>query len=87
VIKSGRRDPLSAPAFVRALTDVDADLAATVVTAYWPGGDTAREDLLFERADVVVLTGGDEAIAALASRTRQRLIGHGPAREHRRPRP
>jgi acyl-CoA reductase-like NAD-dependent aldehyde dehydrogenase len=78
VVKSGRRDALSAPAFVRALADVDPDLAATVVTAYWPGGDTSREDALLERADVVVLTGGDEAIAALAGRARGRVIAHGP---------
>ncbi len=78
VVKSGRRDTLSAPAFARALADVDPDLAATVVTAYWPGGDVAREDTLLERADVVVLTGGDEAIAALAGRRRSRVIAHGP---------
>jgi acyl-CoA reductase-like NAD-dependent aldehyde dehydrogenase len=78
VVKSGRRDALSAPAFVRALADVDPELAATIVTEYWRGGDLAREDALLARADVVVLTGGDEAIAALAGRARGRVIAHGP---------
>jgi acyl-CoA reductase-like NAD-dependent aldehyde dehydrogenase len=78
VVKSGRRDALSAPAFAHALTDVDPDLAATVVTAYWPGGDVALEDTLLERADVAVLTGGDEALAALARRTQRRVIAYGP---------
>jgi len=77
-VKSGRRDPLSAAAFVGALADADPDLAATIVTAYWPGGDVAREDALLEHADVAVLTGGDEALAALAARTRSPVIAYGP---------
>lgn len=78
VVKSGRRDALSAPAFVRALADVDPELAATVVTAYWPGGEATLEDALLARSDVAVLTGGDEAIAALARRAASRVIAHGP---------
>src|SRR5262249_452439 len=35
--KSGRADRVSRLAFQRALAAVDPDLAATVVTAYWPG--------------------------------------------------
>jgi acyl-CoA reductase-like NAD-dependent aldehyde dehydrogenase len=77
-VKSGRRDALSAAAFVRALADVDPDLAATIVAAYWPGGDVACEDALLERADVSVLTGSDEALAVLAGRTRSRVIAYGP---------
>jgi acyl-CoA reductase-like NAD-dependent aldehyde dehydrogenase len=78
VVKSGRRDALSAPAFVYALANVDPELAATIVTEYWPGGDLGREDALLARADVVVLTGGDEAIAALAGRAHGRVLAHGP---------
>jgi hypothetical protein len=76
-VKSGRRDPLSAPAFERALADVDPELAATVVTDYWPGGDAPR-DATLARADVVVVTGGDDAVAAFAARVRGRLVAHGP---------
>src|SRR5437899_356584 len=52
LVKSGRDDPLSAPAFQRALAAVDPALAATVVTAYWPGGEVAREDAALGRAEV-----------------------------------
>ena len=78
LVKSGRDDPLSAPAFAAALRDLDPELAATIVTAYWPGGDVEREEAVFGRADVVVLTGGSPALQALASRVRRRMIAHGP---------
>ena len=78
VVKSGREDPHSAPAFVDALRAELPELAATVVAAYWPGGTRAIEDALLARADVAVLTGGDAALAALAPRARGRRILHGP---------
>jgi len=78
VVKSGRDDPLSALAFQRALAAVDPDLAATVVTAYWPGGAPELEEVLLARADVAVLTGGEPALAALARRVGGRLVTHGP---------
>src|SRR5437867_4922256 len=78
LVKSGRDDPLSAPAFQRALTAVDPALAATVVAAYWPGGDLAREDAALGRAEVVVATGSDATLAALVPRLGRRLIAHGP---------
>src|SRR5438552_1646479 len=56
----------------------DPVLAATVVTAYWPGGEVAREDAALGRAAVVVATGGDATLAALAPRLGRRLIAHGP---------
>jgi hypothetical protein len=77
LVKSGRADPLSAPAFRDALATGDPDLAATVVTAYWPGGDAAREAIL-ARAAVVVATGGDPALAALAARIPRPFVTHGP---------
>src|SRR5206468_4221133 len=77
VVKSGRDDPLSAPAFHRALAAVDPALAATVVTAYWPGGERAWEEAAFARADVVVASGTDETVAALAGRLGARLLAHG----------
>jgi len=78
VVKSGRDDPLSAPAFRHALAAVDPDLAATVVTVYWPGGASELEEVLFGRADVAVLTGGEPALAALAGRVGGRVVTHGP---------
>ena len=77
VVKSGRADRLSAPAFRRALEAEDAELAATVVTPYWPGGDPAAEEAVLAPADVVVATGQDETVASLARRFTGRLVAHG----------
>jgi hypothetical protein len=78
LVKSGRDDPYSATAFADALEAVDPELAATVVATYWPGGDRAREEVVLEAADLVVVTGGETAVAALARRVRGRLVVHGP---------
>jgi acyl-CoA reductase LuxC len=78
LVKSGRDDALSALAFRRALDVVDPELAATVVAAYWPGGDAAREEPVFARADRVVVTGGDTALAALTGRLGRSVVAHGP---------
>jgi hypothetical protein len=77
VVKSGRADTLSAPAFHRALAAVDPELAATVVPAYWPGGATDVEAAVLPRADVVVAMGGDETVAALRRRLQTRLLADG----------
>jgi len=78
VVKSGRHDTRSAPAFVRALAAVDPELADTVVATYWTGGERAVEDTVFRRADVVVAAGGEAALAALARRAGARLVAYGP---------
>ena len=77
LVKSGRHVRLSADAFVRALAAVDPDLAATVVTTYWTGGDLEAETAL-EQADVVVATGSEPAVAALAGRLGRTVLAHGP---------
>jgi acyl-CoA reductase LuxC len=48
------------------------------VTSYWPGGDTARDDDALARADVIVLTGGPIALAALRDRLPGMVVAHGP---------
>ncbi|HEV7732865.1 MAG TPA: acyl-CoA reductase [Candidatus Binatia bacterium] len=77
VVKSGRDDVLSAPAFHRALETVDPELAATVVSTYWTGGDRGVEDAVLARADVVVASGSDATMQALAPRLGTRLLAHG----------
>jgi hypothetical protein len=77
VVKSGRADRLSAPAFRRALEAEDAELAATVVTTYWAGGDPAAERTALAPADVIVATGHDETVASLARRLDGPVIAHG----------
>lgn len=77
LVKSGRSDPLSAPAFRRALEGVDPELAATVVATYWPGGASAIERAVLPCADVVVASGGDLTMEALRRRVGTRLVAHG----------
>jgi len=77
LVKSGRADPCSAPAFRRALVAEDAELAETVVTTYWPGGDEERERAALGQADVVVATGHDVTVAGLARRLGDRVVAHG----------
>lgn len=77
VVKSGRRDPLSAPLFRHALAQVAPELAEVVVTARWPRGTTDLDDALLRLASVVVLTGTDATIATLAPRARGRVITFG----------
>jgi acyl-CoA reductase-like NAD-dependent aldehyde dehydrogenase len=77
VVKSGRGDTVSAPALRRALDALDPDLARRVVTAYWPGGSADVEDRVLGRADVVVASGSDASMAALARRAGPRLRAHG----------
>jgi len=77
LVKSGRGDPLSAPAFHRALAAVDPELAATVVPAYWPGGTSALEQAALARAEVVVASGSDLTMEALRRRVGRRLVAHG----------
>jgi hypothetical protein len=77
VVKSGRADPASAPAFRRALDAVDPSLAATVVATTWPGGVADAEAVVLSRADVVVATGADATVAAIAARYGEKVIAHG----------
>src|SRR5207244_7604183 len=77
VVKQSRSDPHSSPSFLVALEAVDPALASTGVTAYWPGGERAWEEATFARADVVVASGTDETVAALAGRLGARLLAHG----------
>jgi hypothetical protein len=77
VVKSGRADPASAPAFRRALETVDPSVAATVVATSWPGGTVDVEAAVLSRADVVVATGSDATVAAIAGRHGEKVITHG----------
>ena len=77
LVKSGRADRLSAPAFHDALEGVDPALAATVVTTYWPGGTDDLERVVVDRAAVLVASGHDETMAALGTRAGNRLLPHG----------
>ena len=77
VVKSGHADTLSAPAFRRALAQVDPPLAETIVATYWPGGSHPDEDAVLARADVVVATGADATVASLAHRLGDKVLAYG----------
>lgn len=77
LLKAGRGDRIFPGLFLASLAARDADLAACLGTAYWPGGQRACEDLALAAADLVVAAGDDATIAALATRARGRFIGHG----------
>jgi hypothetical protein len=77
VVKSGRADRVSGPAFARAVAEVDPDLGATILATYWPREATDAERAVLAAADVVTITGTNEAIAAVSRRTNARVVAHG----------
>jgi len=77
LVKSGRADMLSAPAYRRAIAAVDPALAATIVTAYWPGGSRAEEDAILPHADLVVATGAGATVGSLVARLGDRVLAYG----------
>jgi len=77
VVKPAAGEPAFADAFVASLGDVDDGLRRCVVVAHWRGGDRRSEDVAFGASRVVVASGSDAAIAALAASVPGRFIGHG----------
>jgi len=75
--KSGRADRVSAPAFARAVAEVDPDLGATILATYWPHEATDAERAVLAAVDVVTITGTNQAIAAVSRRTNARIVAHG----------
>lgn len=69
VVKASGRDDVAARALLAALTTVDAELAESLDVFTFEGGDAAREDLLLQRSDAVVVYGSDATVATLRSRT------------------
>lgn len=73
-------EPVLPVLFARALHSVDPDLARALAITYWPGGSAEAEDRALEAADVVVVYGGPEPVAAFRGRVgaHHRLVVHGP---------
>lgn len=76
--KIASRDPVTAPLFARSLREADPDLGSCVACVDAPRGDAACTEQLC-RADCVVVTGSDAAVAALRSRVAPhvRFVGYG----------
>jgi hypothetical protein len=77
IIKTASGDPFFAPQWARSIAATDPELGDCLAVTHWSGGDRSVEDAVFGGADVVVASGSDEAIAAIAARTRSRFLGHG----------
>lgn len=77
LVKPAREERVFAPLFAASLAEVDAGLADCVAVHYWPGGAGELEAAAFERADVVEVSGGDEAVSAVRARARGRCVGRG----------
>lgn len=72
-------EPLFAAWFARVLAEVEPRLADTFAIVWWPGGDTALEQVLCRHADVLKVYGGDAAVAAWQRQlpVGKRLLAHG----------
>jgi hypothetical protein len=77
--KTAAGEPVLPALFARALAEVDEGLGSCIAITYWPGGDEALEKLALDASDAVVVYGGQEAIAAIRSRTpvSARFLGYG----------
>lgn len=78
LLKSPTREPLFAPAFVRALCRVEPALETAVAAVTWPGGDLALEAPVLERAETVLAYGEEPAIDSIAARARGTCLAYGP---------
>ncbi|MBI4539622.1 MAG: hypothetical protein HY704_08980 [Gemmatimonadetes bacterium] len=65
LVKPGAGDAALPVLFARALAERDEGLAACVAVVYWPGGEAELERAALEEADLTVIYGGEDAVAAL----------------------
>ncbi len=72
-------EPLFASWFARTLAATEPRLAEALAVVWWPGGDTALEQVLCRHADVLKVYGSDAAIAAWQRLlpAGKRLLAHG----------
>lgn len=77
LLKAAAGDRLFPLLFAESIAERDEHLGRCIAACYWPGGDRACEDVVLSSVDLVVASGGDEAIADLSRRARGRLIGYG----------
>jgi len=72
-------EPTFAPLYLKTIEDIDPQMANAMAVLYWPGGDEAIEDAVFNQTDAVIVFGGVETCKALMERIprRIRLLAHG----------
>lgn len=66
--KVASAEPLFISWFVRALAEVDPQLADCIAIVWWKGGEEEIERTVFEQADVVVGYGNNRSLAAVQNR-------------------
>lgn len=77
LVKTSSSASLLPMRFARALAEVDPELATSLSVVTWPGGHTALEKIAFGRADVVIVSGSEQTLAAIRPQVRGQLIGYG----------
>jgi hypothetical protein len=70
LLKPGRGDTLLPVLFARGLADADPDLGKALEVLYWPGGASGPLVEALGSADVAVVYGSDETVAAVRSAAR-----------------
>ncbi|MBA4158978.1 MAG: acyl-CoA reductase [Gemmatimonadetes bacterium] len=77
--KTAAGEPLLPALFAQGLAEVDAELGACVAVTYWPGGDEALERVALSPAEVVVVYGENDTVAAVRTRApaKARFLGYG----------
>lgn len=78
--KTASDDPVLPVLFSRALAESDPELGGCLDVTYWPGGSAELEAEAAALADLIVVYGGEEALAGLRERSGpdSRIIEHGP---------
>lgn len=78
LIKPASGEPRLAGLLAEHLGRADPEIGACVAVAHWPGGSDEMEAVAFSRADAVVASGSDEAVAAVRARVpvNCRFAGH-----------
>ncbi|MDQ3388470.1 MAG: acyl-CoA reductase, partial [Gemmatimonadota bacterium] len=78
--KTAVGEPVLPALFARGIAEEDAALGECIAVTYWPGGDPLLEAVALERAEVVVVYGGAEAVASARAATppSARLLVYGP---------
>lgn len=77
VVKTASGDPLFAALWAQSIAAIDGELGDCLAVTHWPGGADEIETTLFAAADLVVASGSDAAIAAVAARAPGRFCGYG----------
>jgi len=77
LVKSAAGDAIFPAVFAQSIGERDHVLGKCVAVTYWHGGDRDLEEAAFSSSGLVVASGSDAAIAAIAARVPGRFIGHG----------